>query len=374
MSPDARQNLQQVRNFLVISLVTVLIWLLAEAESLRVETVRAELLFRAEADSNRFVRVDPEFPGAVSVRLEGSTARVDDLAAKLRRPLNLVLGMEGIPTEPGRHVVDIRSVLRNLPMVRETGASVAAVDPNSVTLVIDNFITREVKVRADPPPAGVLDGPAEVSPQTVKLRFPESLAQHVPADLELIVPIEQTSLQNLREGQRYPLPNMRPNLPEALRTAEGVRLTPSTVTVSVTVRSRTGTAVLPLVPVHLQLPPTEIGLWDITVPDESRVLNDVPVSGPAEQVEQLKAAKSPPVAFVAISYEELEGAAESGEPLQKEVQFSSVPTALRFDLKPSQRTVRIMVTKRQPAAPAPVVPGVTPPGPTQTPANTSTPR
>jgi hypothetical protein len=366
MSPSARANFVQIRAMLVIALVTVLIWLLAEAESLRVETVRSELNFRAEQDSNRFVKVDPEFPGAVNVRLEGSTARVDELAAKLRRPLNLVLGMEGIPVEPGRHVVDLRSVLRNLPMVRETGASVAQIEPSSVTLTVDTYVTREVKIKVNSPP-GVLGAPAEPMPQTVRLRFPESLAAQVPVDVELPVEVDQSMLQNVQEGVRYPLANLRPVLPEVLRNVEGVRLTPSAVTVNVTVRSRTSQAVLPLIPVHLQLAPTEIGLWDITIPDESRVLNDVVVSGPAEQIDQVKTEKIKPVAFVSISYQELEEAAESGEPLQKEVLFSSVPTSLKFELKPAQRTVRVTVQKRQPSGPPAVVPGVTPPGNGQTP-------
>ncbi len=361
MSPSLAKSVFQIRNFLVIALVTVLIWLLAEAESLRVEMVRAELVFRADAESGRYVRVDPDFSGAINVRLEGSTARVDELAERLRRPLNLDLGMEGIPRDPGRHTIDLRSVLRNLPMVRETGASIAVVEPQFIPLTVDNLVTREVKIRVDPPEGELLEGLPEAQPPMVRLRMPEAVAAQLPPDFQLPVQIDIESLRNLPEGIRHTLDNMRPILPEVLRNAEGVRTTPSTVKVFITVRSRTSSAVLPIIPVHLQLAPTEIGLWDITIPDESRVLNDVTATGPADQIEALRTEKIKPVAFIAISYQELEDAAASGAPLQKEIQFSGLPTPLKFELKPAQRSIRVLVKKREAAAP-PVVPGAPAPG------------
>jgi hypothetical protein len=113
------------------------------------------------------------------------------------------------------------------------------------------------------------------------------------------------------------------------------------------------------VPVHVRLAPTETGIWDIQMPAESRILSDVVVVGPGDVIEQIKADRLRPIAYVPLSFEELERAAASGEPITKEPIFSELPSPLRFEVRPSQRTIRLTVKRRETAA----TPGVTtPPG------------
>src|SRR5207248_10157585 len=141
----------------------------------------------------------------------------------------------------------------------------------------------------------LLEGAPEPIPAALKLRVPESLASRTGDDLELTARIDRQSLANLPEGRRVVINNVPVELPEWLRGVEGVRVQPATVSVAVTLRSRVASAVLPTVPVHIRLAPTETGMWDIQVPPESRLLTDVTVTGPSEDVEQIRSGKLKPI-------------------------------------------------------------------------------
>ena len=70
MSDGGESTWSNIRSAVLIAVVTVLVWLLAESESLRTEKMKVEIVFRADAVTNRQVRVPngQEFTGSVSVR------------------------------------------------------------------------------------------------------------------------------------------------------------------------------------------------------------------------------------------------------------------------------------------------------------------
>jgi hypothetical protein len=357
MKPPFRTMLAQAKSLLVIGLVSVLIWLLAEAESLRSEQLRVELTFRAGDQTSRYVRPDPDVPAAFNVRLQGSTARVDTLASQLRKPITLEPGMTGIPVEPGKHAINVLTVLRDLPIVRESGVSIADVQPAIVSITVDTLALREAKIRIVLPQGALVDGTPEPSRPTARVTYPESAARDLPKDLTVDAAIDAEALTGLPEGRRVTIPNIRIDLPEPLRSVEGARVSPNSVSAQITLRSRNNSYTIPSVPVHVRLAPTETGIWDITMPAESRLLTDVTVSGPSDFIDLIKSDKVKPIAFIPLSFEELERAAASGDPIEKAPVFTDLPTQLKFDLK--QRTVKLTVKRREtpattpPTAPAP---------------------
>src|SRR5689334_2464329 len=128
-----------LKSFGLIALITVLVWLLAESESLRVDKVPVRISFRTDADSGRTIRVDPgqDFLGSVSVRLEGPTAKVDSLAAALRKEVRLEPGTDGFPAPSdtvasSRVTVQLQAAIAALPIVRDSGVVIAEADPPTV--------------------------------------------------------------------------------------------------------------------------------------------------------------------------------------------------------------------------------------------------
>jgi hypothetical protein len=346
MTPQARSMLDQVKTFILVGLLTVLVWMLAEAESLRIDRLRAEIAFRGDAETGRLVRIEPgqEFAGYVHIRVEGPTRRVDDLASTLRHRLLLEPGMDGIPLDPGRHTLNLLEVLRSHTSVRDRRVTITGVDPPTLTITVQNLATRELPVRLQLPPGQVLEGAAEMTPPTVRVRMPESALERLREGAQAIARPDPDVLRALPEGRRHNLSNVQVELPEELRGIDGVRPSPSQVQVALTLRSRTAAVVLPTVPVHLRLPPEEAALWDIHIPQDARVLTDVTVTGPSEAIDQIRDGRVRPIAYISLTFEELERAAAAGQPIQAPVVFQDMPSLLNFE--PRQRTIPVTVRRR----------------------------
>ncbi len=312
------------------------------------------LAFHADPESGLLIRVEPsqDFNGTVSVRLEGSTAKVDALAAALRKEIRLEPGSAGIPAEPSPHAtVQLQAALSESPVVRNSGVIIAETDPSTVVVAVDGLVTRECTVRVELPPGQAVDGAPEATPATVKLRCPASVA--LPPELQLTARVDAAALAGLPEGRRTTLANIPIELPESLRGADpsSVHFSPPQVSIALNLRSRTSAIVLPTIPVHVRLAPTELAIWDIQIAPESRLLTDVAVSGPADLIDQLRTEKLRPVAYVALSFEDLERAAAAGAPIDKEIAFSDLPLPLKFE--PKQKTVRLTVKRRDPGPAVP---------------------
>lgn len=349
MTKATRSFIDHLGILLVVSLLTILIWMLAEAESLRVERLRAEVTFRTDRDAPRLVRVEAgqDFAGFVHLRVEGPTTRVDDLANTLRNRLLLEPGMDGIPLEPGRHSINLLDVLRSHPAIRDRRVNIAEVEPATVIILIDNLVTRELPVRVALPEGQLPDGAPEVTPPVISVRMPEAALQLLPEGAQLVARPDPQIIAALAEGRRGTFANVGLELPAPIRGMEGIRMSPSQVTVSLTLRSRTAAHVLPTVPIHLRLPPAEAALWDIQIPPESRLLTDVSVTGPADIIDQVRDGRLRPIAYITLAFEELERAAASGQPIQAEVAFSDMPSPVRFEYRP--RTIPVTVRPRNSA-------------------------
>lgn len=357
MTSTARKVFDQTKTFIVVALLTVLIWMLAEAESLRTDTFRVEIAFRATPETGRLVRIEPnqEFVGFVQIRVEGPTTRVHALSAALRNRLTLEPGMDGVPLEPGRHHINLAEVLRSHTIMRDSRVTLANVDPSNVTVFVDNLVTRDLPVRVELDPGFALEGAPEVIPPAVRVRMPELVALQLPEGTQLIARPAPEDVLTLTEGRRGELRGIPVELPPALRGIDGVRpAPPAQVTVALTLRSRTANYTIPTVPLHLRLPPAEAALWDIQIPREFSLLTDVVVSGPSDLIDEIREGRTRPIAYLALTFEELERAALASEPLQAQITFSDLPTPLRFE--PRQRTIPITVRRRDnnSDSPAPV--------------------
>ncbi len=339
----------------LVTVITLLIWILAESESVKVITVRADIQLSSDPSGPRVLVVEPTqgFTGVVNLKLEGTTARIDALAEKLRRRLVISPAVPGMPTRPGVHAIDLRTILRAHPVLRDSGVTIAESDPATVSVVLDDLMTRTVPVRVDIPDAD-LEGVPESTPATVSLLVPSVLESELTPDLVVFARPDPAAIARLPEGRRT-VPNVRVDLPESLRTgvlASFVRIDPAQVTISITLRSRTDSATVAAVQVQLRIPPVEYGNWDITVPQDDWSISDVIVSGPRDVIAQIRDRTLSVLAVVPLGFEELERAAASDEPLIVDAEFLVETTALlKFEAK--DRSVRLTIKRRNgPATPA----------------------
>lgn len=335
--------LTQVKTTVLVTLVTALIWIFAEAESLTKKTVRVEVLLESEPESDRLVDI-PDGQGwqkRVDVVFEGSTAAVTEAEAVFRRPVRLRPGMEGVPSDPGEQTVDFYAALREWPELRSRGVTIVRVDPPNVRIRVDQLVSREVKVIAEVP-GSELDGQPEIKPGTVTLRLPASEAGALTATSAVRARVSPESVTKLVPGRRETVSNVVLELPPELQGSRRVRIDPNRAEVSLTLRSRAAALTLPNVPVSIVLAAGEYARWDITVPDEDRFITDVKVTGPVDLIDQVKRADVTITAQVLLSFEELERGITS-----KDVVFSSIPPAADLQFKADNTKVRLKIKRRE---------------------------
>jgi hypothetical protein len=296
-----------LRTLGVVTLVTVLTWVLAESQTVQQRSVSVEVKFAAGGDQ-RAVRVSPDqdpgaprWTGLVEVTLEGAAGPIESVRRALRSGVTLTVGDE-LSAEPGVRAVDLREALRLDGALAGSGVSIREAGPPRVTLEVRAVEDRTVPVRAVLPEGSDTEVIA-VDPAVVTVRGPTTAVPQSGIEAVALVPGE--SVAGLLPGQtaeRVPAAVRVPGLAEAW----GVRVTPERVAVSVRARSRVETVVVPSVPVQVLLAPSELDRWSIEVAPEDRDIRDVRVTGPVEQVARVASGDLRLVAVVRISFEELE--------------------------------------------------------------------
>jgi hypothetical protein len=350
-------------SIIAATILAILIWVFAEAESLRRQDVTIELVFDADRGSERIIDlVDPSpTPGApgtvrppgtilrVAMTVEGTAGAIDGVERLVRGgPVRITPASEGVGASRGEFSLPLRTVIRNFPQFGAQGVTIRRMEPETAWVLIDDLVTREVPIRVIYP-EGDLEGQPEATPRAVRVSAPSREAARLSDQSAAILRIDDRTWSRLVPGRRETIPGVRLELPEELKGSTRATLTPASADASLTVRSRTASIRLPSVPVHIRVAPAEYGAFDIVVPESDQSLLDVTVSGPADLIRQIEERTIQVVALVPLSFDELERGITS-----KEAIFSVYPTPLRFEAP--NRVVRFTITRREPA-------GSTPPRP-----------
>ena len=295
----------RVKTGLVVAVLTLLVWVLAESRTLRTEQVTLVVTIAEEGDGASLVRVtDQSWGDEVEVTLVGSAAVVADTRERLGGQVTLMVGRE-LPSAPGEHAVPLRDALRKNEALRDSGVSISEIRPESVTIEVDRAQNVTVPVATRLPP-GRVDAPPRVSPATVTLRAPASAMEGIdPASLEAVAEIDPALLDDIAPGREEVTSGVRLRAPAALGGAWHVSMAPPMVDVTVVVRTRTRSHTIPRLPVQVLLPPPELGRWRIELAPEDTDLFDVVITGPSDAVERVASGEAPPVAVVSLSFQEL---------------------------------------------------------------------
>ncbi|HLO41321.1 MAG TPA: hypothetical protein VK176_09880 [Phycisphaerales bacterium] len=330
-----------LRTFLLVTLITIMIWTFAEAESLTTKTVRIEVAFAVDPQTSRFVEVTENqgWNSRVEVEIEGSTALVNELESALRRGVSLRAGMPGIPAEPGEYTVDLNQALRAAPEIDGRGVTVVKVDPPNIKVVVDSLVTKEVKITTDVAGA-VVDGAVETRPQRARLTLPSALAVRVGPETAVIARVPPEAIAKLVPGRAETIPGVTLTAPAGLAGRPRVLIDPDRADVVLTLRARTADYTIASVPVHIKIAAGEMGRWDVVVPEEDRFIRDVKVSGPSDLVDRVRRGDIRVTAVLSLSFDELERGITT-----KDVTFAEVPTELKFDT--DRTTVRLSITRRE---------------------------
>lgn len=335
-----------IKTVALTTIIALLVWLFAEAETLRDKDVDIRLIVQPRAGSDLLVDVQGTTTREFTARLQlqGGSLRIDQAERQLADlPIVLTLGDEGVPASTGEQRIDLMSALRNHPSLRELSVSLQGVEPKTLSILIDEYMTRELPIRAVPPPDAVgleFASTPIISPAKVRVTLPRLEAERLGTELTVEAPISKIEFDRCTPGRQETLSGVRLRLPSSVTNggsqAPRASIVPPSVDIQLVVRPRSAEFVLTRVPVDIRLPASELGKWSVDVAEDEQNLTDVRVIGPADLIEKVKDGRIPVRASVQLSFDELARAISA-----KDALFTGVPDGLRFEV--SDRQVRMTI-------------------------------
>ncbi|MAJ47865.1 MAG: hypothetical protein CBC35_11465 [Planctomycetes bacterium TMED75] len=301
MSPLTQRSKTQYGTYLVVTVITLLIWIWAAGETRNEDTVYARVKVVTSSDFETIVfPIDDQ---QVAIEVKGSARSIQRLRQVLSQPLALITGSNGIPREAGDHVISLVESIQNQPVIQQGDITILTTEPSTLKVEIDSMT--QISVPVEPVLTGVtLGGEAVSNPETVTLTLPSRIVAQIPSARVIAEPSPST-LSGLEAGrsQRILVPV---RLPSALRPyAQSITIEPTSVQLAFTLILRTRSSTLSTVPVQVAAPAQDLGEYEVVIDPSSQFLADVVVEGAVDLVKKFEENKSPVVAFVHLTSDDL---------------------------------------------------------------------
>jgi hypothetical protein len=324
------------KEILAVIVVTSLIWLYAEAESVATTSVETFVRVSAPVGADRVVSpADPKWTGAISIRLQGARGSIDAAKTALARGVDLALGAGGIPARPGQHIINLQSAIQNAALRDHTGVVVEAVEPATLIVDVESIVViADIPIRFSLPEGLLIAGDPVIEPATATVTAPQSVvdrAQETNTPLIATIRFSPSELADLPAGVSRTLTGAL-ELPDGLLSSSSVSISPQSVTVTVRIQSQLSELVLPSVPIWEMIPPPEADNWSITI--DPPFLTDLRLSGPTDLVRRVESGEIRVIGVVELSSEILEsGGGELG------IEFHGLPAGLQVTTDSPRVTV-----------------------------------
>jgi hypothetical protein len=281
----SNEGRERIVNIVVVSLVTLLIWMWAAGETRETEPAFTDIRFVAPtADS---MRIQPAEVSTVRLLVRGPRRAIDAVAEKLREPITVTAGTSGVPSEPGPHDIDLTQLGEAIVSQWRLPVTVVGAEPESIAIEISPLTTREVRVVPVLPSGVRTTGRIEVVPETATIVLPNDLAEI--EDLQLEAKVSDRDLAGRETGRRHQF-EVPLQVPASLAGArESIRIQPRTAEVRLALDSNEADLALSSpVPVQIAGPAADLDDWTVEVDPASAFLRDVVLRGPAETIQRLR--------------------------------------------------------------------------------------
>ncbi len=341
---ESRTIFAHIRTVVIVTLITVMVWLLAESRMVRSRAIEPQLVLTTlnpDGESKYVVRqtLGQEQVRSVSINMTGSLAGLDRFTRVLQSRIELRVGRD-IPAEPGVHLIDLKEALRDLPELAAVhGLIITQVTPAMVSVEVDEVISLDLPIRVELPIGVELDGVPSSDPASVQVVGPRSSIQGLDSQ-EAIVRIQPEVLEHLSEGRLETIPGALVLLPVDRSYGWDIQTSPSQVDIRLTLKSQITRLTIGRLPIQVLIAPGEIGKWNVEIADADKDLINVLIEGPDKAIEQIRSGDVVPRAVVMLSFEDLGRGLESTT-----AQILGLPSGCRL-LNP-EFLVSLSITKAQ---------------------------
>lgn len=291
-------------SLILITLITLLIWLYAEAQNIKTIPTTISIALPERVGSDRVAYfANGEQVLRASVQLRGSSTQISAFQARIgSQPLQLPIEPTDLPDDRSTVTLDLARLLAGArldpldpagPTINSLGLNVVTTEPGRINVEYDQLVTRTVPVRFAPREVQIAPT-YKVEPASVDITLPRSALSLIGGSedaLYLEALIEPERLRAIPEGVTQ---TMSATLDKSNLADVGgidprrIRLHEDDVDVTFTIARQKDTVTVKLVPVWVVAPPSELARFEVTLADDSRVLRDVTVTGPRDLVQRLR--------------------------------------------------------------------------------------
>jgi len=321
--------LESAETYLIVTVITVMVWLYAEGENVRSYSgVTAQVKFVAPPGAD--LAITPGQPRSVELSFRSSTGAYANLTRLIDAgPIELPVRANG--DDPEQSIV-LPQLLADTQL-GSMGLSDLTTQPEVMTVRVEPMVSVNlpVSVRAGDVR---LAKPPQVEPLEVAVRMPRSLADG-PRLPRLEVRLDNTDLTALEVNVPHNL-ELPLQLPPQLE-GQQVSLAQNTARVEFTIRKQTDSYTIPLVPILVLAPPSQMAAYELSIDENLRVLRDVEVTGPSDAIERIRSGEASVVAQFRLTASDLEQQITSAAltlTLPDGVQAESAVPSISFEITP----------------------------------------
>lgn len=285
--------LEVLETVLVVTVITALIWLYAEGETINTQTrtITIRLVAPMAGQAVSVPEHETSETGEVELEVEatiqasrGNWQRIEEL---IRREIEVKVSSPNSSTSQVQPI-NLREAL-NQSALTDVNAFVKEVEPANVSVRVQQLQNVPMGIRIERGNIEISDdGEPKSDPATVMVTMPAEIAQKVrDQDIELIVHLDQLPPDKLLEDEQQS-PSVVLRLPPELVGVPFVTLGQDRVNVTFIVRKQTEEIVLSRVQVRLRLSDEITGLYKIKIdPDTQRYLG-VTLRGPSNTIQSIR--------------------------------------------------------------------------------------
>ncbi len=310
MTTRIGQILQELRTWVIVAVITVLIWLYAESNTLLSDQeVKANVQFVAPPGARLFV-VPPPNLGPVTIRYRCRSDRQRDLERLVETEPILIEVAEAPGDGEPRQSIRLAERLAAYEKLTKLGVTIEDVSPASMTVDVYQKEELRLPIRMNAEGIEFKSPGAAVTPAEAVIDVPVQAAAAL-RDAALEVRLERESVANLPENvpQVMPLPivvpeSVRQHVPESLRLLLQPR--PLTAEASFALTNRVAEFTHPGLPLQVMMPAEDVARYGFEIDPSYLFYTDVRFSGPQSAIDRLRTTPDSVDLYVKLTKADLE--------------------------------------------------------------------
>lgn len=302
----AHNFLSGIVTFVVVTVISVLVWVYAESRTIRVSSVDVNVMIVPKGDPNFQVTPDAAQHVRLTLKASGSGAAVVEQRA-LKGPVIIQLaGPDRELNSTTQQIVPLRDDIELALSLNDLGVTLLDIQPKSldVTLTPIDSVRRPVKFLD---PYNLAESGVLLRPNEVEVRAP-SPAKRLLASCEPEVKLTPDQIQNVEPGKAVEI-DLPVDVPGSWG-GRGFQIRPASIRATVVITRRVETLTIQSIPIVIQLRPEDAGRYRVTMESGNNSFKAVRLTGPVELIERVRRTPESLTAVVRLTPELLSQAVD----------------------------------------------------------------